>query len=347
VFKSRLSYFALFLITVLSAAALAACGGGDGGDEGSETPTATATSRPVSVTATTGAGGLGDLFANACDSISLAAGVPDGMIDADASDEPPSDFASDVADYFTPIISDALSGATAACFIEALEDGGYGLYIGYRLDEPAPANSLELLEAELISNSVAAEDIETFSASFGGAGYSYVSATNVQALGEYSDGEAVLLVSGQSVVLAVNSDGSGSSFDPTATPAVSGTSTAGGSSASPTVVATGAAKELDDVLRPDLEQALGVSLSLTGELTITGGNVSSITLAYQPAGNVSGDVTEAISAAITELGGEVTTAFSSGGVTLISVQGVPVGNRAAAGQITFDGETLGFIGAIQ
>jgi hypothetical protein len=347
VFKSRVSYFALLLITALSATALAACGGGDGGDEGSETPTATATSRPVSVTATTGAGGLGDLFANACDSISLAAGVPDGMIDADASDEPPSDFASDVADYFTPIISDALSGATAACFIEALEDGGYGLYIGYRLDEPAPANSLELLEAELISNSVAAEDIETFSASFGGAGYSYVSATNVEALGEYSDGEAVLLVSGQSVVLAVNSDGSGSSFDPTATPPVSGTSQAGGASASPTVVATGAAKDLDDVLRPELEQALGVSLNLVSELNINAGDTTSVALFYQANENISGDAEDAIGAAMTELGGTVVSTFSSDGTTLIYVEGIPVGNKAAAGQVVYNGEEVSFTGGIQ
>jgi hypothetical protein len=269
------------------------------------------------------------------------------MIGADASEDPPSDLAGDIADYFTPIISDALSDATAACFIETLEDGDYGLYVGYRLEEPAPANSLELLEAELISNSVAAEDIETFSASFGGAGYSYVSATNVEALGEYSNGEAVLLVSGQSVVLAVNSDGSGSSFDPTATPAVSGTSTTGGASASPTVVATGAAKELDDILRPELEQAFGVSFNLVGELTISSGNISPVSLAYESAGNIGGDVNEAIAAAITALNGTVVSTFSSGGATLIYVEGVPVGNRAAAGQITYDGETLAFVGGIQ
>lgn len=333
--------------------AIAACGSSD---DGGSDPTATTQSsgQPGATNTPTfgfgNIGDLGDVFDNACSSIELAASLPDGLVDGSASDEPTSDTARDIANFFSSAISDAIGDNTPACYVEFSDDGDFGMWVGFDLDEDAPANAAELLKDQLIDRGVDENDIESSSFAFGAAGFNNVSATNVDILGQYSDGEVNLFISGDTVVLAVEHDSSSNSPISTSTPfpgaatSTPGNSTSPTSTPAPTVQTSGQSAEVDNVLKPLLEDALGVDLNLTSNFNSSGQGGTSVILTYEMSSESTVNLLSKLTAVVESLNGTVLFSGSFGGSTSVSFEGVLIdGDEFSGAFAVFDG-TVNFTG---
>lgn len=342
-------------LAAVSLAAFTACGGSKSDDatattapsatqsSGSGSSSPTATPRATATASSTATPGLGNIFADSCAAIGLISGLPGGISGSSVTDTPSSDFARDAADYFFPIIKSALGDGEPGCFLEVDTDGELGIWAAYELDDDPPADGSTRLKNELVDNGIADDDVSSFSSNFGGTTFAGVNLTNVAALGRYYMSDVAIFISGRSAVLVINQYDSGDDASPTATP--SGNSSPDptatpGTELQPTVVASGLAGTIDSLVRPALQETLGVSLNLTGEFSSSSGGSSTVFLTYEGNGAFSPGSETDIQAALEKLGATVDATMNFDGNAMVTFSGLAVANQTAEGTVVTDGTNL-------
>jgi hypothetical protein len=354
----------LVLLLLSSVAVLAvACGGGDDSDDATPTsqPPAASDNSPLGTNNPFNIPGLGTGASDDvdCSSITAAAGIPGAAFAIGASDTPTTEFSEKVSEFFTDLIENALSvDADVTCFFEisAGEDGA-GMWMSYSLSESAGTNAVSLLTQELVSEGVETDSSSSFSANFGQGAFSFIGFESIP--GVDADSGGLMMVSGDSIVVTAGSDfGSddsdddspfggvvggggdtptGGALDDLIASAVSG---GGGTTTATPVISiggavslTGATGEVNDVLEPALEAALGVSLEVSSSFSTDSGGTTTAIFAYDVSGTISVDLTEAFTDVVTEFGGTVDFSFSAGDATNVTFSGASIAGLTVGGSL--------------
>jgi hypothetical protein len=128
-------------------------------------------------------------------------GIPGTTLQTEGSEEPTSQFAEDISAYFEEAIDNALSDATATCYLEGTVGDNSGLWVSFKLEEALPPDASELLRAELESQNEPGTTVRATAVNIFGNEFAAVTVTGAEVLGQYSGTGATLLMTPAGVAL--------------------------------------------------------------------------------------------------------------------------------------------------
>jgi len=272
---------------------------------------------------------------NPCSAITAAAGIPGAALSSISSTSPTTDFARQISDFFKGLLEDALSVTVETnCFFEiSVDEEGTGVWIAFALSESVGSDASNLLTQELLDRGIPAESSSAFSADFGQGAFAGIGFDSLPGIN--TDAGGLLLIFGNSAVVAAGTDFGDSESVGDGASGGSAVGGSGGTPITPPVITigelTGVAGELESVLKPVLETALGVSLDRVSTFSATEGNTTTVLLTYSPSTPFSGGQADALSNVLSGFGGHVDGTISFGGATTLTFSDMTIAGYSVDG----------------